>query len=328
VTVDGRKPAGFSITVIVCTHNRGRLLPATLEQLAASELPSSVSWEVLVVDNNSTDQTREVVERFCREYPGVFRYVFEPITGKSYALNAGVRHARGTVLAFVDDDVALQPSWLQYLTGGLHDGIWAGAGGRILAAQEFTAPDWFSVEHHGGILFGLFDFGDEPRKLDHAPFGANMAFRKEMFDKYGLFRADLGPSPNPDIPRPNEDTEFGHRLIAAGERLRYEPKAVVRHPVLLERLNKTFCLAWWFDFGRASIVERGDRPHVYGIPWDFLSLLRRLMQISNMSLRWVFTIRASRRFFWKCMIWKQAGMIAELRRRLATRGRSQAAVLQ
>ena len=67
---------------------------------------------MLVVDNNSSDQTREVVEEFADRYPGRFRYLFEPQPGKSYALNSGIREARGTVLAFIDDDVTVEPSWL------------------------------------------------------------------------------------------------------------------------------------------------------------------------------------------------------------------------
>src|SRR5690349_7477494 len=96
------------------------------------KLSESVEWEVLVVDNNSSDQTREVVDEFCRRYPGRFRYLFESRPGKSCALNAGVREARGAVVAFMDDDVTVEPTWLQELTAALHNGQWAGAGGRIL----------------------------------------------------------------------------------------------------------------------------------------------------------------------------------------------------
>ena len=98
------------ITVILCTLNRCQSLAETLESIAISTLPDSVDWEILVVDNNSTDHTREVVEEFGRRYPDRFRYIFEPRPGKSYALNAGIREAQGEILAFTDDDVTVEPA--------------------------------------------------------------------------------------------------------------------------------------------------------------------------------------------------------------------------
>ncbi len=310
----------MDITAILCTYNRCGSLGRTLEDLAASQLPGSATWEVLVVDNNSTDQTREVVEDFCRRYPGVFRYLFEPTSGKSYALNTGVKHARGEVLAFLDDDVTFKATWLHHLTASLHDRGWAGAGGRTLPARVFTAPGWFSAEEMGGILFGRFDFGDQPCELDCAPFGANMAFRKEMFVKYGGFRTDLGPGPNPETPRPNEDTEFGRRLMAAGERLKYEPEAVVYHPVALDRLKREFFLAWWFDYGRASALEISKRA-VWGINREYVSILKHLILIPIASLRWISSFTPQKRFRHKCGVWRIAGRITEASRRLLRRNR-------
>ena len=324
VTVDTESCTGLNVTVILCTYNRAGSLATTLESLAASQLPESITWEVLVVDNNSTDQTREVVEDFCRRCQGRFRYLFEPNPGKSRALNAAIANARGKILAFVDDDVTVEPRWLQNLTAELHSGEWAGSAGRILPAQAFTPPPWLSWKEFGGVLCAHFDLGDQPRKLDidHPPYGANMAFLKSAFERYGGFRLDLGPRPNSQLR--NEDVEFARRLLKAGEGLRYEPSAVVYHPVPQGRVTKEFVLSWWFDFGRASILERDDHPNVCGIPWDYFSLMRRFVGISTTSLRGMLVPRAHRRFSYKCMVWKQAGMIAELYRRLVSRKVSQA----
>jgi glucosyl-dolichyl phosphate glucuronosyltransferase len=237
----------MNITVILCTFNRCQSLAKTLESVAASKLPASVEWEVLVVDNNSSDQTHEVVEGFSRRYPGRFRYLFEPQPGKSFALNTGVSKARGDVLAFLDDDVTVEPTWLQNLTAPLNGSGWAGTGGRTLLAQRYSPPPWLALEGPyavGHALAALFDLGPEPCDLDRAPYGTNMAYRKDMFEKYAVFRTDLGPSPNREIPRPNEDTEFGRRLMAAGERLRYEPSAVVYHPAPQNRIQKSYFLTW------------------------------------------------------------------------------------
>jgi glycosyltransferase involved in cell wall biosynthesis len=320
--LDARSSASRCITVILCTYNpfnRCRDFAGALESVAASQVRSSVTWEVLVVDNNSTDQVRDIVEGFCRRYPGRFRYLFEQKGGKSYALNAGVANARGEVLAFVDDDVTVDPAWLQNLTAELHDGKWAGAGGRIFPSRIFTAPSWFSVEELGAQLYGHFDLGDQPIQLNRAPFGANMAFRREMFDKYGGFRTDLGPGPNCEIPPQHEDLEFGHRLMAAGERLKYEPKAVVYHPVAPDRLKRHFFLTRSFDEGRSMVCEWGERPDVYGIPRDYLRLLRLAMAIPVMTLRGLFATHPQKRFAYKRMVWNAAGRMVELYRRSVRR---------
>jgi glycosyltransferase involved in cell wall biosynthesis len=302
----------MKITVILCTFNRCQSLAGTLETIAASKLPDGVEWEVLVVDNNSTDGTREVAENFCRRYPGQFRYTFESHPGKSFALNTGIREARGDLLAFVDDDVTVEANWLDGLTAAMNDKQWAGVGGRTLPTETLAIPSWLSPDL-AGALCAYFDLGEVPCELDCAPYGANMAFRKEMFEKYGLFRTDLGPSPDPEIPRPNEDTEFGRRLMSAGERLRYEPSALVRHPVPKERLRKEYFLGWWFDLGRASMREAGRRRDVLGIPRPYLSMLKYgLVLIPARTLRWVLAFDPQSRFYRKCRVWKTMGEITEI----------------
>jgi len=301
----------MKVSVVLCTHNRCQSLAKTLNDLAASIFSEPIEWEVLVVDNNSSDRTKAVVEDFCRQCPARFRYLFEPHQGKSHALNAGVREAHGDVLAFLDDDVTVEPMWLQNLTSALFDGQWAGSGGRTLPTEAFLPPRWLPL-NSTGVICGDFDLGDIAHELDRAPYGTNMAFRKEMFEKYGLFRTDLGPSPNPAIPRPNEDTEFGRRLISAGERLRYEPLAVVRHPVVRERITKEFLLSWWFDYGRAMVREWGRGPDFLGIPRPYFSILKTFTtRLPGIAVRWMAALQPQRRFFFKSQVWKLAGEIAE-----------------
>ncbi len=306
----------MNITVILATHNRAYALTDTLEELAASKIADSVEWEVVVVDNNSTDGTREVVEDFCRRYPGRFRYIFEPRSGKSYALNTGVREANGNVLAFMDDDVRVDASWLTNLTAPLAGTEWAGVGGRTLLAKPFTPPKWMpgqGQESLLGILGAVFDLGPAQGELNQAPYGANMAFRRVMFEKYGLFRTDLGPSPDPDVPRPCEDTEFGRRLMAAGERLYYEPSAVVYHPILENRIRRSYFLSWHFDYGRAMVREWVSGPTIFGIPrrcFTFLKLVGVCLPWE--ASRWFVTIDPRRRFWRRCWVWATAGQIKEI----------------
>lgn len=260
------------------------------------------------MDNNSGDQTRDVVEDFCRRYPGRFRYLFEPRQGKSYALNTGICEARGDVLAFMDDDVIVESTWLQNLTAGVCSGEWAGAGGRILPQWPCAPPSWLPQKEWFGMApLVMFDLGEESHTLTDAPFGTNMAFDRRMFEKYGTFRTDLGPQPNSEIR--NEDTEFGSRLLAAGERIKYEPAAVVHHEVPQKRLHREFFLRWWFDKGRADIrgvgVAADTEWFVSGIP---LYLFRRLVVG---TLRWMVTLDPSRRFSRRLAVWLTAGMVIE-----------------
>ena len=170
--------------------------------------------------------------------------------------------------------------------------------------------------------------GMEAKQLAEPPIGTNMAFRKEIFEKYGGFRTDLGPSPGTQIhsmwglvptvkaivldfvfkrgrasllppPRPNEDTEFGRRLIAAGERLRYEPSAVVYHSVPQNRILKKYFLAWWFDKGRADSREFKTRP------------MRLFLGLTTWTLRWLIAVRPRVRFFRKMIVWEKAGAAVE-----------------
>lgn len=300
----------MKISVILCTYNRCQSLAKVLDSAAASTLPNSVDWEVLVVDNNSTDQTLEVVESFARRHPHRFRYYFEPRQGKSYALNTGVRQARGDILAFTDDDVTVEPTWLRNLTASLHSGKWVAAGGRTLPDRTFSPPRWLAIqERYACGALAIFDRGPCAGELTEAPSGNNMAYRKEAFEKYGDFRTDLGPRPGSRDPQKCEDSEFGSRLLTAGELMRYEPAAIVYHAVPASRLRKEYFLNWWFDKARSDIrafgVQPGTKWSLAGIP---LALFRRL---GVWTLRWMVAAKPRVRFECKLNVWVIAGKITE-----------------
>jgi glycosyltransferase involved in cell wall biosynthesis len=299
----------IKITVIVCTYNRSEVLKRAIESLVSELPPTGCGWEILVVDNNSTDETRKVVGEFERRYPGLIRYCFEPRQGISYVRNAGVQSASGEIVAFLDDDETAGVGWLQNLTANLHGGEWAGAGGRILPVAAFPLPHWLSANNDftAGPL-PSFDRGLDAGELREPPFGANMAFRREVFDKLGGFRTDLGRSGQELFS--NEDTEFGRRLMRAGLRLRYEPSAVTYHPVYESRLHKQYYLTWWFNKGRSDVREFGTNPavnHVLGIPDK---LLRSLVW---QAARWIVSLDPIQRFRWKMKMWNTIGQIVESR---------------
>jgi glycosyltransferase involved in cell wall biosynthesis len=304
----------MKVTAILCTYNRCQKLAKAMESLAASVFPDSDEWEVLVVDNNSRDETRAVVDGFVHRYPGHFRYIFEAKQGKSHALNTGIRESRGEILAFVDDDVTVEPDWLYNLTKVLRDDAWAGTGGRILPDRDVTLPPWLAFDGQwgmGAMIVAHFDFGNKPCQLKEPPYGTNMAFRKEIFTKYGLFRTDLGPRPGSEIR--NEDTEFGRRLLAAGERLLYLPSAVVYHEVPEHRATKKFLLRRSFDNGRAEIRERKTGPRVWGISRRYFRVVNYILRFLPRTIRrWLRARDPQQRFYFKCVVWHSFGELVEM----------------
>ena len=160
----------MTITVILCTFNRCERLKKALESVACSKLPGAIDWEVLVVDNNSSDATSAVVKHFCELYGDRFRYLFEPCPGKSYALNAGIRGARGSIVVFMDDDVTVEPTWLENLTSVLGCHQWTGVGGRVLPLWSMPAPKWLRNDPRALAPLAGFDLGGDGRP----PYGSSM----------------------------------------------------------------------------------------------------------------------------------------------------------
>jgi len=298
----------MKVTVILCTYNRCESLRVALESVARSLVPASIEWEVLVVDNNSNDRTKQVFDEFNSKFPARFRYLFEAKPGKSNALNSAIRVSNCDVVAFMDDDVIVDSAWLTRLTSALMDSSYSGVGGKILPQWKTTPPRWLPVKERYGLApLVMFDLGDAGGPLDEPPYGTNMAFRRGAFDRYGEFRTDLGPRPGSEIR--NEDTEYGRRLLEAGEHFYYEPSAVVYHEVPEKRLKKQFFLKWNFDKARADIREvglpQGARWTIAGVP---LYLFRRLVVWFG---KWMCGVDPSVRFARKIKVWSVVGTMQE-----------------
>jgi glycosyltransferase involved in cell wall biosynthesis len=321
----------MKITVIICTYNRCDSLLPTLESLALSRVPAAHDWEVIVVDNNSKDRTREVVEAFCARHPRRFRYHFERQQGLSSARNSGVNQAAGDILVFTDDDVLVEPTWLEKLTAPLIAGECSGVAGKILPAPGFVCPDWLALAgdwNQGGVL-ALFDPGASAGETKTPPFGANMAFRRDVFQRYGLFRTDLGRKG--DNAMSNEDTEFGRRLIAGCARLWYQPSAVVYHSIAENRVEKRYFLKFAYEYGRSQARESSNRSSVWIFPrWFFSVPMILLRVIPPRVATWWISSDPKRRFFFQCVVWKNLGEVSELpriwlderRRKKAPRGQT------
>ena len=316
--------AKTDISIILCTYNRASRLASVLDALAKLEAAAGLSHEILVVDNNSYDGTRAVVDAAMTARPGI-RYAFESRQGLSWARNKGIEEARGGLVAFTDDDVVVDPGWLSALARAYRQHPQVGFGGKILPVWDFIPPPWFVGSGpfnmlRGGVVVG-HDLGDEPleyREGMMTPVGANMAFRREAFARHGLFRTDLGKTGKKAFF--GEDAEFCGRLLRAGEKLLYLPQAVIRHPVDREKMTRRHFAVSFFNIGR-SIGRRNDYPkntvRYLGIP---RYLVRMLMIQASQGFKALARGKSAEAFHHKLESLRLLGQILETFRLTSDRG--------
>jgi glycosyltransferase involved in cell wall biosynthesis len=236
------------ISVVVCTWNRSALLGQTLEQMTLLRVPSEVEWELLVVNNNSTDDTNTVAERFAHRLP--LRLLQEPTPGKSHALNRGVREASGEYILFTDDDVLVGEEWMAAYTRAFRR--WPDAavfGGPIRPWFDGMPPEWLTRTFHLiEYAFGALDLGSEPRRFGghDVPFGGNMAVRSGE-QKRSPYDPNLGPRPGSGLR--GEEITLVKRLLAEGAEGWWIPEAAVRHFVPANAQNLAHIRKWYGGWG-------------------------------------------------------------------------------
>jgi glycosyltransferase involved in cell wall biosynthesis len=264
------------ISVVICTYNRCLLLEQTLQSLLGMRVVAGQDWEVLVVDNNSSDRTRQIVEGWRERLP--VRYLHEPRQGKTFALNQGVSQARGDLLLFTDDDVQVDPGWLSSYDQAARRHSHAGwFGGRTDLNWETGRPGWLHDECLPVLAgyFGLYDLGAEERMFipeDVPPAGNNMAVRRETFGKIGGYREDLGPR---GATRGTcDDSELIWRAQKHGIQGVYVPAATCRHFVPRDRLAH----ACFFRYG---LIKGRNLRHMLGNAACRGSLLRAVSQAAR-----------------------------------------------
>jgi glycosyltransferase involved in cell wall biosynthesis len=287
-----RAPAELDATVLICTYNRAYLLSETLDSIAASriDLTRPLRWNVIVVDNNSSDDTRVVVESRARTYPVPLLYLFEPRQGKSNALNTGLNATSAAVIAFTDDDVRVSEGWLEASCRPmLEDPTIDYTGGPVFPIWERPRPSWLDDDRSDlwGTL-AILDYGKDPFVFEEkrrVPLGANMAVRRALIDRIGGFDPSLGRTGNSLLGQ--EQAEFFCRSRAIGARGLYVPEMSLHHHVPAKRLTPAYFRRWWFWKGiskrrlerRHPVTELGVDlsrvPKVAGIPrYMFGSALR------------------------------------------------------
>lgn len=238
-------------TVVVCTHNRSRLLAEACVAALAVDYPAD-RWELVIVDNRSTDDTLEVAREVEAASPGRVRVVEEEEIGLSAARNRGIAEARGELIAFLDDDALPVAGWLRALAETLSEPGVEAAGGPVDPDFEGELPDWF----RGRFLpyLTVWDLGPEPRSLSYNeyPRGANVAFRRTAFERFGRFSTRLGRRGS--SLRSCEETELCLRIERGGGTVRYAPAARVRHRVAAGRITERWMVQRYGSQGRSEAI--------------------------------------------------------------------------
>jgi glycosyltransferase involved in cell wall biosynthesis len=272
-----------SVSVLICTYNRAALLDQTLTALGRAAIPEGCEVEVIVVDNNSSDDTAQTVQRAAASGPLTLRYVHEGRQGKSFALNTGLSVAQGDIIALTDDDVLPQPDWLVRMVDDFRADDVVFVFGKVLPRWEVPPPPELLTLRARDIWgpLALVDYGDETVRYDAAsfgrsrlPVGANLAIRRDAIDRVGGWRTDLGKVNNTLIA--GEDHELCVRLYRAGLYSGiYDPAVAVRHLVPASRLTREYFRRWFYWHGRTMArmadaiypdLDLTSVPSIAGVP--------------------------------------------------------------
>ena len=244
-------------SILVCTYNRATVLDRALASLVRLDRRPDVTFEVVAVDNNSTDRTSDVLADYADRLPLVCHRETRP--GKSHALNSGLDRCRGEFILLTDDDVVVCPDWVCVTVDAFRRWACDAVFGRILPLWPAPVPRWYSKRLDPALA--LLDYGDTAFQMqpgDSGFFGANAAIRRKAIEAVGrwstaLNRVGTGLAMG-------EDSAICQRLAEQRFRVRYEPRSVVYHDVGLKRMNKTYFRSWFRAHGRSSVIRQSEWP--------------------------------------------------------------------
>lgn len=225
-------------SVIFCTYNREKYIFKAMESVALQSYPHE-KYEIVLVNNNSTDKTEELCNAFQEKYPNIsFNYCIERQQGLSYARNRGIKESRGELLVYVDDDATVFPDYLQSYDDFFQQHLKElAAGGPIIPHYEVSPPKWIS--HYTEVLLtGYLNNGNEvvPFKFGKYPGGGNACYRAEVFREFGFFNVELGRKGKGLIGA--EEKDFFARLLSKGKKIWYVPGAGIYHYIPEQKLTE------------------------------------------------------------------------------------------
>ncbi|MDD5389298.1 MAG: glycosyltransferase [Gallionellaceae bacterium] len=289
----------MDITVVICTHNRAELLGKMLEVLSQAVYAEGTEIEILTIANACRDNTVPVLERysevFAKRCLPHFRWLTEPVPGKSVALNLAIRESRGEVLCFIDDDQFVAPTFFPALTEALarHPEYEIFCGGMV-PDWDGSEPSW--VHETGPYRIGIrpfpeYDLGDSQLEVTSEmklPSGGNITVRRDVFTRAGGFSTELGPQGHNLMG--GEDLEFVRRAMQVGARILYVPAIQQKHAVEADRMATRYMMRKSYLRSLSNVMMDTSppermRPYMFWKPAQFALLA-------------LTSLRASQRFYY------------------------------
>jgi glucosyl-dolichyl phosphate glucuronosyltransferase len=257
------------LDVVVATYNRSGLLQVTISSLLRAPIPPGLEVTIIVADNNSKDDTEEVVRRIQAESDRPIVYVKETKQGSSYARNAGIAAGTGDLIGFIDDDEEIDDQWYTVVAREFSDPTTQFIGGPYFANCQTPMPSWLPPGYNGVI--GVMQ--PKPRSLMDASYpgnlqGGNAILRRGVFDQVGLYDGNLGRSDKGLLSE--EDAEFYGRMKTAGIRGWQVPDLIIYHYIPPSRLTRSYYRRWCYWRGVSQgLVDREKREpvaYILGLP--------------------------------------------------------------
>jgi glucosyl-dolichyl phosphate glucuronosyltransferase len=297
----------MQLDVVIPTYNRSALLKKAIGSLLRARVPAELSVKIIVVDNNSNDDTKAEISKVAETSNSRVSYVFEKQQGRSPALNAGIAAATGDVIGFIDDDEEIDEAWYETILSAFRNNAVDFIGGPYVPRFEGEVPEWLPRDHPAVV--GIVDGGDKVVPFDESYpgilMGGNAVFRRKVLQRVGPYSTALGRSGSRLLSC--EDEDMYQRLRAARARGLYLPHLIVYHFIPLERLTKRYHRSWCFWQSVSSAVLDRIRPkpvaYVWGVPRYFYGrAFRGMLQLANLS-HW----EPASRFSNELCLWELAG---------------------
>jgi glycosyltransferase involved in cell wall biosynthesis len=317
----------MTLDVVVATFNRAALLSRLLESLRNAKQPPGLRIRTIVVDNNSTDGTRAVVERARRDWPGRLEYRFEKIQSKSAALNNALSIVTAEVVGLLDDDEEVHPRWFEVVARTFADPSVDFISGPYFPRWGAPQPSWLPKDDYPGVI-GWLDAGDRVleygKNYDGVLMGGNAVVRTAAGIAAGWFHPSLGRV-GAQIGSGCEDVDFFERLQRLGARGLYVPELIIYHYIPPRRLTKRYYREWCFRRfvaqAEADVLRPQPVKYLFGVPRYMIGKALRSIPFvisSAIGRRWNDRITFSR----ELAMWELAGFLAGIVKRQRTTARA------